>query len=188
MKKVIFNKAITILLVTNAIILFAGAMLGPIFALFVDEVGGSLLDASLAGGAFALTAGITVVVSGRLSDRIKENELIIVIGYLILGTGFLLLLITHSIITLLIVQVLLGLGEAIYSPAFDSVYSKHLDAGRVGTEWGAWEAINYFSAAIGAVAGGLVVTWFGFSGLFIMMAVLAFASAVYIILLPRKIL
>ena len=55
-------------------ILLAGAMLGPIYALFVEEIGGNLLDASFAGGMFALAAGITTFISGKYSDKIKENE------------------------------------------------------------------------------------------------------------------
>ena len=35
------NKALKILLSTNAIILLAAAMLGPIYAIFVEEIGGS---------------------------------------------------------------------------------------------------------------------------------------------------
>ena len=45
----LFNKAIRLLLLTNGFILLAGAMLGPIYALFVERVGGDLLHASLAG-------------------------------------------------------------------------------------------------------------------------------------------
>jgi len=42
------NRGLRILLVTNAMILLAGAMLGPIYAIFVEKVGGNLLDASIA--------------------------------------------------------------------------------------------------------------------------------------------
>jgi len=183
-----FNKAIKILLVTNGLILIAGAMLGPIYALFVEKIGGDLLDASSAFGVFALAAGITTLISARYSDKLKENELILVWGYGIMGLGFLGYTLVNSIWALLIVQVIIGLGEAIYVPAFDAVYSKHLDGKKCGREWGAWEATNYFTMALGAVTGGLLVTNLGFNTIFIIMGFLCFASAIYIFLLPRKVL
>lgn len=186
--KRLFNKAIRILLATNGMILIAVAMLGPIYALFVEEIGGDLLDASFAFAVFALAAGITTLISGKYSDRIKENELIVVVGYGIMGAAFFGYMLVDSIWSLLIVQVIIGLGEAIYSPAFDALYSKHLDGHKTGREWGAWEAINYFTTAIGAICGGLLVVNFGFNTMFIAMGLLCFGSAVYIWQLPRKVL
>ena len=184
----LFNKAIKILLVTNGFILIAGAMLGPIYALFVEKIGGDLLDASYAFGVFALAAGVTTFISGRYADRIKENELIVVLGYGIMGIGFLGYTLVNSIWSLLVIQIIVGLGEAIYAPAFDALYSKHLDDHKTGREWGLWEATNYFTTAFGAVAGGLLVTFLGFNAMFVTMGLLCFASAIYIFQLPRRIL
>jgi len=61
MYKFFFNKALRILLVTNALILLAAAMLGPIYALFVKEIGGDLMDASIAGFIFAISAGLVTL-------------------------------------------------------------------------------------------------------------------------------
>lgn len=184
----IFNKPIRILLWTNSFILVAGAMLGPIYALFVEKIGGDLLDASYAFGAFALAAGITTLISGKYSDKHKEPELIVVLGYLIIGLGYIGFLLVDNIWSLFVVQIIIGLGGAIYAPAFDAIYSQHLDGHKTGREWGAWEAINYFSSAIGAVSGGLIAALLGFNFLFIAMAILCFASAAYIYFLPRKVL
>jgi len=183
-----FNKAIRILLVTNGLILIAGAMLGPIYALFVEKIGGDLLNASYAFGVFALAAGITTFVSGRYSDRMKENELIVVLGYGIMGMGFFGYTLVNSIWSLLVIQIIIGLGEAIYVPAFDVLYSKHLDSHKSGREWGFWEAINYFAIAFGAVAGGVLVMKFGFNMIFIIMGALCLSGAIYIFRLPRKVL
>lgn len=186
MKRLLFNKALKILLSTNAMILMAAAMVGPIYALFVEKVGGDLMDASIAGGIFAFVAGIVTLLSGKYSDKIKENELIIVLGYTIVGVGFILYFWVSSVIFLFIVQAIIGLGEAIYSPAFDAVYSKHLDGHKSGTQWGAWESMYYFTTALGAIIGGALVTIFGFQVLFIIMAVLCFGSALYIYSLKRS--
>ncbi|MBI3980598.1 MFS transporter [Candidatus Microgenomates bacterium] len=182
------NRAIRILVATNGLVLVAGAMLAPIYAVYVDIIGGDLMDASFAGGVFALAAGTTVLLAGKFSDRVKEQELVVVTGYVVMGIGFLLYIFVDSVIFLFLVQVLIGFGEAFYSPAFDAVYSKHIENSKAGSQWGAWESMNYFTAAIGAVLGGLVVKNFGFTPVFIIMASLCFASALYIYLLPRRLL
>ncbi len=188
MPELILNKALKILALTNAIVLIAGGMIGPIYALFVEEIGGDLLSAGFAGGVFALAAGITTLMAGKYADKIKENELMIVFGYFLMGIGFLLYMFVKSIWSLFLVQALIGFSEAIYAPVFDAIYSKHLDKNKAGRAWGVYESINYFSLAAGAVIGGLVGKQFGFNILFIIMAMLCFWSAIYIYFLPRKVL
>ena len=188
MKKLFFNKALRILILTNALVLVAGAMLGPIYALFVERIGGSLLDASLTGGFFALTAGITTLIAGKYADKLKRAELIVVGGYALMGIGFLLYTQVTSIYFLFAVQILIGFSEAIYTPAFDALFSIHLTKKKAGREWGAWESMSYFSLAIGAAIGGLTATYLGFNTLFIFMAILCFASALYIYVLPKDLL
>jgi predicted MFS family arabinose efflux permease len=183
-----FNRAIKIMLWTNSTVLIAAAMFGPIYALFVKDIGGDLLDASFAYAIYALAAGLITLKSGAIADRIKENEMITVLGYVIIAAGYFGYLLVDSVLGLLIVQAIIGLGEAIYSPAWDAIYSKHLDGHRSGTSWGAWESINYFTLAFGAIAGGTLAAFFGFPAMFIAMGVLCLLSAVFIWRLPRKVL
>ena len=188
LRKVFFNRALRILLITNALILIASYMLGPIYALFVEDIGGNLLDASFAGGAFALSAGTASLLSGQISDKVKRPELVVVFGYILIGVGYTLYIFVNSIWFLLLCQIIIGLGEAVYSPAFDTVYSRHLTENKIGREWGAWESMNYFSAAAGAIVGGLIAVNFGFDTLFIIMAILCIFSALYIYKLPKTVL
>ncbi|MCA9358359.1 MFS transporter [Candidatus Kaiserbacteria bacterium] len=182
------NRSLRILLATNALILMSAAMLGPIQALFVTEIGGDLLDASFAAATFAVVAGITTLLIGRWTDRVKENELIIVAGYTLIGIAFFLFLTVETVADLLFVQILLGLGEAIYSPAFDAVYTRHLTDGKTGSGWGAWEAMNYFMITAGATVGGFIASRYGFDPLFIIMGTLSISAAAYIYFLPRRVL
>lgn len=188
MKKPFFNKALRILLLTNGLVMISGAMVGPIYALFVEKIGGSLLDASLTGGIFALAASITTLIAGKFADQIKENELIVAVGYSCLGIGFVLYMFIDSVSSLFMVQALMGFAEAFYAPSFDAIYSKHLSKKKAGREWGAWEAMHYFSLAVGAATGGVIANAFGFNAIFIVMATLCFISSLYIWFLPRKVL
>jgi DHA1 family multidrug resistance protein-like MFS transporter len=188
MKKFLFNKALKILLITNGMILISAAMLGPIYALFVETVGGDLFDASMAAGIFALAAGATTLLAGKFADRTKRPELIVVLGYCLIGTGYFLYNFAYSMWFLFGIQILIGFAEAFYSPAFDSIYSRHLTVNKAGAEWGAWESINYFSQALGATAGGFIAATFGFHAIFSIMGCLCFFSAFYILMLKKHIL
>ena len=189
MQKVFFNRALKILLVTDSLILFSNAMMGPIYALFVQKIGGDLLDASITWAIFTGVTGLVTLISGRYVDKIKENELIIVAGYALNAFGYFLYLFVNTIPFLFFVQIIMGLSMAIYAPAFDAVYSKHLDSHRSGRQWAAWESMNYFALALGAIIGGLLVNYFGgFHVIFILMMILCLSSATFIFLLPRKVL
>lgn len=184
----VLPKAIRVLLLTNGIVLFAGGMLLPIYAVFVEEIGGSILDAGIGASLFAMFAGVTVIVSGRLHDHMKQNELIMVWGYLIMGVGFLLYLFVDSVLTMFLAQILIGFGEAVYAPSFDALYSEHLLEKKAGDSWAMWESMNYFVAALSAFVGSLIASYFGFRSLFVLIAALCFFSAIYIYRLPRRVL
>jgi MFS family permease len=186
MKKHLFNKSLRVLLLTNAFILFAGAMLGPIYAIFVEDIGGHVLEAGLAGAVFALAAGITSLFSGYVADKMKNRVLIVVIGYMVMGAGFLFYNWVNSIATLFLAQIVIGIGEALYSPAFDLVYTRHLDKGKAGKQWGGWESMNYFTVALGAGFGGWLAYRWGFTPLFVIMSGLCLISSLYLLLLPKK--
>lgn len=180
------NKALRILLLTNGCVRLAEAMLGPIYALFVEEIGGDLLTASFAFGLYSLVSGVTVYFLGNWEDAVKEQELAVVFGYLIIAFGFAGYLFVHSPQALLIVQIIIGFGDAVYSPAFDAVYSKHLHDKKAAFAWGSYESMTYILTGIGAVVGGLLVTLFGFNAIFICMSALCLFSSFYIYILPRR--
>ncbi len=130
------NKNIKFLLTTNGLILFSGALLGPIYALFVEDIGGDILDAGLAGAVFAFSAGFMSLIVGIFGDKIKNKGGILALGYLFVALGFALYFWVNSMTLLLIAQVVIGLGEALYSPMFDAIYSENLDKGKFSSEWG----------------------------------------------------
>lgn len=183
------NLALKILLLSDGLFILAAASLGPIYAIFVEEVGGDILTAGISFAIFAFVMGILILILGRIEDTIlKETELWIFAGYLILAFGFF----SYSFVKfpwqLFIVQIILGIGEAIQTPAYSAVYSRHLEPKRYAFQWGAWDATRNFATAIGAVVGAVLVTLFGFKILFVIMGTLALISSIIIYFTPRKIL
>lgn len=182
------NHAVRLLLFINGIYAFALAMFGPIYAIFVADIGGDILAASGAWAAFSIVAGVVTLIIGKLEDRLKETELAIVFGDIIIALGFWSYMFVESPASLLWVQVLIGLGVAFGSPAYDAVFSRHLDHKRETFEWGTWEAIHMITSGLGALFGGIVATLAGFTTLFFLMGLLSLGSAVIVLITPRKVL
>lgn len=177
-----------ILLFVDGIVLLAGAMLGPIYALFVERIGGDLLTASTTFAVFSLVAGIVIFFIGKFEDLIKEQELAVVVGYMITGVAYFGYIFVQSPTHLFLIQGLLGLGIAIERPAMDALLSKHLERKKAASYWGAWEGMYEMTLGVGALIGGFIASFFGFSTLFILMSGLCIGTALYIFLLPRKVL
>ena len=180
------NRALRVLLIADGLVLMSAAMLAPIYAAFVAHVGGDLLDAGVTAAALAFGSGIASLFAGRMADKARNKKLFIIIGYAVTGTGFLLFTTTHSLWYLATIQVFIGLAQAFAQPAYDALYSVHLDKHKEAEGWGAWEATSYFTAGIGALVGGLVVSLASFSTLFVLMAGLCACSAIYMTRVPQK--
>ncbi len=167
--------------------MLAGGMFGPIYAVFVENIGGDLLTAGSAYAAFSISAGILIFFISRWEDHIKHQEKLVVVGFVFSCIGFLGYLFIRSPIDLFIVQIVFGLGEAISTPAFDGMYSKLLDKGKFASEWGLWESLNYIVIAVAAVVGGYLANVYGFRFIFVIMFILSIIGLlVSLALLSRK--
>jgi len=162
-----------ILLCIQALFALAGGLFGPLYAVFVEEIGGDLLTAGSAYFLFALTVGILIFFISRWEDHVKHKEKLIIIGFGLSALGFLGYNFVFEQIGLFIVQIIFGLGEAVCAPAWDGLYSKYLDKGKFISEWGLYESLNYIIIALGALAGGVIAEFFGFRILFVIMFIIS---------------
>ncbi len=167
------RRELKILLSADGLFMLAGGLFGPIYAVFVEQIGGDLLTAGGAYGLYSISAGLLIFLISRWEDRVKHQEKLVVIGYILSTIGFIGYLFIRTPIHLFIVQIILGLGEAVYKPAYDSMYSRHMDKNKFASEWGLWESMYYITTAAAAVIGGFLANMFGFRVVFIFMAVIS---------------
>jgi len=181
------NKLRKILLISDAFYILSGALMAPIYALYVEKVGGDLLDASTTFALFMLTAGIVIYALGLWEDKSKHKRKFVVLGYGLGVLGTLGYLFVNSIYFLFLVQIILGLSAAFKDPAYDELFSK-VSERHLAFFWGEWEALDYFSLGVGALFGGIIVTEFGFQALlFIMFLMAVFSFLVSMFLLRSKV-
>ena len=180
------QKVLKILLLASGLSLLAGGLFGPIYAIFVEQIGGDILTAGTAYAAFAISAGVLIFVISRWEDHIKYKETLVIMGYALGCFGFLGYLLIQDPLDLFAVQVIFGIATAIGTPAYDGLYSKHLDKGKFVSEWGLWESMNYILIGISAAAGGFLAEFFGFRFLFFVMLALSILGLIVSTLLFSK--
>ena len=163
------HKQLKTFLVMNSFFVFALGMFGPIYAIYVQNIGGDILAAGTAWSIFTIVSGLGILVMGKLQDRIKNDKPAIMLGYALDALGFLGYFFVSNVKQLFLVQVLLGIGTVIKTPAYDSFYTKYLEKGKFASQWAAWEATWYIVTGIAALSGAFLVKTFGFKFLFLVM-------------------
>lgn len=181
-------RARKILLSTEVVSTGTLGLLGPIYAIYVERIGGDILEVSGTYAIFALIHGGLVMLLGKLTDRVKEQKYFMSAGFLISAIGFLGYLFVKNLSQLVIVQTILGVAMAIMTPANYALYTKNLDRGKFATQWGTMEGIYYITQGLTAFIGGVIASWIGFGAIFIFMAGVSFLAGIYIWLLPKEVL
>src|SRR3989338_6475661 len=163
------KRGLKLLVLTDAWATLALGMLGPIYAIFVENIGGDILDASWAFFAFTFTSGIVMYLLSFLEDKIKHKEKLILFSYALIAIGCLGYYFVYNQFTLLLVQIILGFATALLSPAYDALYSHFVIKKEEASDWGLWESMGYIVGAVAAIIGGYVASIFGFKILFLVM-------------------
>jgi len=121
------NRSLRILVMANTILVFVFGLFVPFYAIFIENMGGSVATAGFTWGLFMIVAGILTLLFSRWELRMKEQELLLAIGYIIRGAAFLSYAFMASMSQLVVTQVLWAVGMALGAPAFDSLYASHTD-------------------------------------------------------------
>lgn len=167
-------------------ILLAGAgfwwlgegLFGPLFAVFAGRIGGSILDISWAWAIYLLVTGILEVFVGRLSDKFGHAKLM-VIGYALNAIFTFCYIFIHTPAALFVVQAGLGVALALADPTWDALYAKYEDKKHPGFIWGLEHGTEELVTGISIFLGGLIVTYFSFTALFVIMGVIQTIGTIY---------
>ncbi len=182
------NKALRTLYLYNGIFVLAGGLFGPLYAVYIQELGGSILTISASWSAFLMSTTLFMFVVSRFGDRVKEYEYLLLGGFILRALVWIMYIFVQDLVFLLFLQVLLGAGEALGSPAFDSLVAEHVDKGHHIKEYSDMKIIFNLAGALATMIGGAIVAQFGFTYLFMIMASLSMISFFGILFKPRRLL
>jgi len=180
------NKSLKLLLTINSIFVIAGNLLGPLYAVYIEGLGGSIAVVSATWSVMLLTTTLVNFALIRYGDRIKEHEYFLIAGFILRAvtwTGF---IFASNIAGIIILQIILGLGEAVGSTGFDAIFAEHLDKSSHIRDYAVWKTVSNIIAALATLMGGFVVASYGFRPMFYFMAVIAIGCAIFTYFLPRR--
>ncbi len=179
------HKVLKILIFSSIFYNFAAGLFGPIYAIFVQEIGGTILTASIAWSVYTFFIGALMLIFGRMEDKFNKRKLFVV-GRVINACGIIGYLFVDSPASLFVVQGILGVAVAIMNPTFEAIFSRGLDVGKESTEWSLWEgSINIFYSGASLI-GGTIASVFGFKYLFMFMAASSILSTIVATMLLKK--
>lgn len=154
-------------------------MLGPLFAVFAERIGGSILDISVAWAVYLVTTGILIILIGELSDRRGKHEELVTIGFALNALFTFGYIFVKEPFHLFIVQAGLGIATALSTATWNSLYAKYEDKKRSGYNWGLAVGQANIATGIAIVIGGLIVARYSFTVLFITMGIIQIIATLY---------
>lgn len=177
-----------ILLTAYIISLFSEGVILPIYAIFVQKIGGGVLDAGIALGIFLMGEGIFTALIHTNKKRSHNQKIkIMVWGWFIWLIGIAFYIFISNKWTLFAAQVFLALGNATADPIYDEEFARNTKRTTEEKEWGFFEGGKSFVDGISAIVGGAIVALFGFNVLIYVMVITAAISCALILRYVKKV-
>ena len=168
-----------ILLWGSNIWFLADGMLGPLFAVFIQKIGGSIFDISWAWATYLVVKGFLSILIGKLSDSKWSKEKLMILGYSLNAFFTFSYIFVSTPMQLFLVQIGLGIAVAMATPTWQALYSKYEEKGKGGSEWGLVDGDADIIMGVSMIIGGYLVTMFSFKLLFFVMGTIQVIATVY---------
>ncbi len=154
------------LLVASLLGLFPTGLLLPIYAIFVKNIGGDILDAGIAYGLFSISSGVFVLVVTKTHFFKTHLRGMVVLGYTLVTLGQLGYFLVETPLHLFITQVIIGIATGLLDPSWDSLFSFGKNEADAVRSWSLWSGGQRIVTGFGAMAGAFVVGAYSFTLLF----------------------
>jgi len=137
---------VTWIFLSDGILDISFNMIGQLFPLFMNNIiGFSKTQLGLLGGISSIATMIFIYLGGMLSDKFGER-VGIVLGNILMGSAILIMLNVTEFVYFIGAWILLGVGQALNGPAYNSLISKAVPKKMRGTAFG------FFSSSIGILS------------------------------------
>jgi MFS family permease len=187
------NRITKFLILSDLVILFGWGMIDPIFAIFLIQriEGATLISIGFLATIYWIIKALLQIPISLILDK-TEGEIddfyAIIFGLMIIGVSAFSLMLVTEMWQVYIVQFIKAVGFSLYVPAWSAVFSRHLDRGHATFDWAVQNSSVGLGIGLAGAIGGSVASLFGFKILFLLVGLLALASAAVLLFVPDLIL
>jgi predicted MFS family arabinose efflux permease len=180
------NKRVRALLFADITWFFGEGMLGPLFAVFTERIGGDILNITSAWAAYLIVSGLLIIAIGKFSDHKLNKKQLLFWGFVLNAILTFCYLFVKTPFQLLILQMGLGVANAMATPTWDALYAEYENRKQSGLTWGLADGLSEFCIGLAIIIGGLIVVNFSFEMLFIIMGIIQVISVILLLPIHRK--
>ena len=153
-------------------------MLGPLFAVFAQRIGGDLLEITWGWATYLFVMGVLTIIFGHYSDKLDQKK-VMLFGYGLNALFTFAYVFISTPTHLFMVQAGLGFATALSTPTWSALYAKYAAKNKHGAAWGLANGLPDVITAIAVIIGGLIVQYFSFTLLFLIMGSIQIIATIY---------
>jgi predicted MFS family arabinose efflux permease len=192
----IINKIVKTLIMSDFFLNLGWGLLSPVFAIFVLRnitMQDSVMAAEVAGFAalfYWIPKSFLEIPIGYFLDKHKgekDDFWFMVIGEFVMAFVPLGYLFSTAPWHIYLLQILYAFGMAMALPSWLAIFTRHIDKGREGFEWGVESTSIGTGAGIAGGLGGIIAGALGFKVMFIAVSVLNFVAVLILLFIRNNI-
>lgn len=181
------NGVIRFLIVSDIVFQGAIGLFGPLFALYISSYitdTDPIIATGIASAIYLIVKSVAQIPAAWVIDKIKgerDDFFILLSGTVIAALIPLAYLYIDSALQLYVIQALYGLVTAVTFPSYMAIFTRHIDHGKEGTEWGVYYTLVDIATAATAAIGGTIAAVYGFEALIWISALFSLLGALLLI-------
>lgn len=168
-------------------------LISPIFSIFVIEeiVGATLVTVGVVSAFYWLVRSLVQFPIAVALDKMKgekDDFYVLVLSLLMIGGLSFAMTLVETPFQLYFIQALYGGAFGAYSIAWPSIFSRHMDKGRVAIDWSLDKGLIGLIIAGTSLLGAEVANTIGFDAVFILTGAVSILSALALFAVPKLII
>ena len=168
----------------NSLSGFSIGLFTPIFAIFIKQIGGGLLEMGLAYSILMGLTGIFMLFSGSIADKFGIKKIYMTGSFLYSITLFFYIFV-DQINQVFILEFFKGIANGIIIPLWSIISVRLADGTRIGREVGFMQGGFWVAQGVAGIIGASIAYFFSFKILFLLVGIISLIGSFLII--PLKV-